>query len=540
MRSQYLAIKKQYPDIILLFRLGDFYETFDDDARIVSSVCDVVLTSRPVGSDERVPLAGVPYHAIDGYIAKLINAGYKVAIAEQIGSEPPKGEKLVPRVVRRVVTPGTLVEPGLLPEKRNNYIAALVLDPASAASPALTGKGEGGLGRAGLAYADISTGEFAATEITDGGDLLRRVAEELGRLSPAEVLYPVKDPRWAGRTGTSEASPWDEGRTTNDVTHHASRITPPEAIPSWLQPYPVTPYIAWRFEETTARQALLDHFSVASLAGFGCEDTPLAVRAAGGLLQYLQEAQKDGLAQITGLRTYSTAEFMTLDEATRRNLELTESIRGGTVQGSLLGVLDATLTPMGGRELRRRLSQPLLDVTELNRRLDALTVWHDDAPARAELRQTLRGLGDLERWTNRCVQGIALPRDLVGIREALARAEGIREQETGVRDQESGGRSQESRVTGHGSRITGHESTPRPLRRHRLPPRRGHRGRATGHAGEFRDHPAGLLRRARRHPPGDAGRQKLDRQSGSRWSGRAPASSRSRWATTRSSATTSK
>ena len=121
MRSQYLAIKKQYPDIIVLFRLGDFYETFDDDARIVSAVCDVVLTSRPVGGDERVPLAGVPYHAIDGYIAKLISAGYKVAIAEQIGNEPPKGEKLVPRVVRRVVTPGTLVEPGLLSEKRNNY-----------------------------------------------------------------------------------------------------------------------------------------------------------------------------------------------------------------------------------------------------------------------------------------------------------------------------------------------------------------------------------------------------------------------------------
>ena len=171
------------------------------------------------------------------------------------------------------------------------------------------------------------------------------------------------------------------------------------------------------------------------------------MRAAGGLLQYLQEAQKDGLAQITGLRTYSTAEFMTLDEATRRNLELTESIRGGTVQGSLLGVLDATLTPMGGREIRRRLSQPLLDVTELNRRLDALTAWHDDAPARTELRQILRGLGDLERWTNRCVQGIALPRDLVGIREALARAE----EGSGIRDQGSGIRSQD----GHGSRGSG-------------------------------------------------------------------------------------
>ena len=160
----------------------------------------------------------------------------------------------------------------------------------------------------------------------------------------------------------------DERRTTSDearTTHHALTHAPSDTIPSWLQPYHVTPYIAWRFEETTARQALLDHFGAASLAGFGCEDKPLAVRAAGGLLQYLQETQKDGLAQITGLRTYSTAEFMTLDEATRRNLELTESIRGGTVQGSLLGVLDATLTPMGGRELRRRLSQPLLDVAAL-------------------------------------------------------------------------------------------------------------------------------------------------------------------------------
>src|SRR5512141_2442074 len=185
MRSQYLALKKQYPDIILLFRLGDFYETFDDDARIVSSVCDVVLTSRPVGNDERVPLAGVPYHAIDTYVAKLISAGYRVAIAEQIGTEPPKGEKIVPRVVRRVVTPGTLVEPGLLPEKRNNYVAALVLGPNAA----------------GLAFADISTGEFATSEIADGSDVPGKVAEELSRIGPAEVLHAAKDPRWAKREG---------------------------------------------------------------------------------------------------------------------------------------------------------------------------------------------------------------------------------------------------------------------------------------------------------------------------------------------------
>ena len=405
MRSQYLAIKKQYPDIILLFRLGDFYETFDDDARIVSAVCDVVLTSRPVGSDERVPLAGVPYHAVDGYIAKLINAGYKVAIAEQIGTEPPKGEKLVPRIVRRVVTPGTLVEPGLLSEKRNNYVAAVVFDPAavaSAAPPFRAGPGEGGTGRAGLAYADITTGEFAATEITEGADVLRRVAEELGRLSPAELLHPAKDPRWSGEPGELQSAI----RNLQFAIH-------------------LTPYAAWRFEESTARQALLDHFRAASLAGFGCDDRPLAARAAGGLLQYLQETQRDSLPQIIGLRTYSTAEFMTLDEATRRNLELTESIRGGSAQGSLLGVLDATLTPMGGRLLRRWLSQPLLDLAGLNRRLDAVTAWHGNAPLRAELRQVLRGLGDLERWTNRCVGGSALPRDLVGIREALARVERV-------------------------------------------------------------------------------------------------------------------
>ena len=161
------------------------------------------------------------------------------------------------------------------------------------------------------------------------------------------MLYPVKDPRWARRDDERRRTGEQASRARSRSTYHAARSG---RDPSALHAYHVTPYIAWRFEETTARQALLDHFGAASLAGFGCEDKPLAVRAAGGLLQYLQEAQKDGLAQITGLRTYSTAEFMTLDEATRRNLELTESIRGGTVQGSLLGVLDATLTPMGGRD----------------------------------------------------------------------------------------------------------------------------------------------------------------------------------------------
>lgn len=394
MRSQYLAMKKQYPDIILLFRLGDFYETFDDDARIVSSVCDVVLTSRPVGANERVPLAGVPYHAVDTYIAKLIAAGYRVAIAEQIGTEPPKGEKIVPRVVRRVVTSGTLLEPDLLPAKRNNFVVALVLWPAAA----------------GLAYADISTGEFSTTELSDGpGDVLRLVAEELGRLAPAEVLFPVKDPRWFGRDQAAGAV--DEGSG---------------GLPALLKPYQVTPYIAWRFDVETARQALVEHFGVSSLAAFGCEDQPLAIAAAGALLQYLQETQQGSLPQLTALRTYSVSDFMTLDGATRRNLELTGSIRGGSAEGSLLDVLDLTHTPMGGRLLRRWLGQPLLNIDALQERLDAVDAWKNAGTLRIEVRRTLHGVGDLERWTNRCVQGIAQPRDLVGIRSALGHVAEVR------------------------------------------------------------------------------------------------------------------
>ena len=375
MRRQYLALKKQYPDVILFFRLGDFYESFDEDARTVAEVCDIVLTSRPVGKNQRVPLAGVPYHAVDGYIAKLIRAGYKVAIAEQMGSAPVRG--LVPRDVRRVVTPGTLVEPGLLEERSNNYLVALVMEDR----------------RAGLAYADITTGEFATTQF-DGDGVRQRVAEELARLQPAEVVAPEECVGVRGYGGDEERIP---------------------------VPYSLSHLDAWRFELETARQALLDHFGVGSLAGYGCEGKPLAVRAAGALVQYLRDTQPDALAQLAGLRTYSTAEFMVLDEATWRNLELVQTIRRGSAKGSLLGVLDVTRTPLGARLLRRWLGQPLLDVERINRRLDAVQSWVNDTPRRVELRDILRGVGDLERWITRVVQRIALPRDLVGIRETLTR-----------------------------------------------------------------------------------------------------------------------
>ncbi|MFC2036733.1 DNA mismatch repair protein MutS [Chloroflexota bacterium] len=371
MRRQYLRIKKQYPDTIVFFRLGDFYETFDDDARLVAQVCDIVLTSRPVGKNQRVPLAGVPYHSVEGYIATLLQAGHKVAMVEQVGEVPAKG--LVEREVVRVVTPGTVVEPSLLDERRNNYLASLVVE------------GDG----AGLAYADITTGEFAATQIT-GSDVARRILEEIDRLQPAEVV--TSEPEMVARKQHS-------GSPVSSLT--------------------VTGYERWPFELETARQALLDHFEVGSLDGFGMAGLPLAVRAAGGLVHYLGETQRARLEQLSSLHTYSTDQFMMLDVATRRNLELTETLRRGAVQGSLLGVLDATVTSMGGRLLHRWLSQPLLDLDRLNRRLDTVEAFYHDTPARTRLRALLKGVSDLERLTSRAVQGIARPRDLLGIRQSL-------------------------------------------------------------------------------------------------------------------------
>jgi DNA mismatch repair protein MutS len=383
MRRQYLALKSQHPDCILFFRLGDFYETFDDDAKIVARVCDVVLTSRPVGNDQRVPLAGVPYHSVDGYIARLVEAGYKVAIAEQV-SEPGKG--LVEREVLRVVSRGTVTEPGLLDERRNNYLMAISVNTRGTV--------------AGVAYCDITTGELAATQIEGGssGEVERRVGEEISRLQPAELIHVDWQPRESSLHGLIAA----------------------------LNPL-LSTVEAWQAEPDTARETLKRHFRVTSLDGFGLQGRTEAVRAAAALLAYLKEMQPAALTQLTQIQSYSTGEFMTLDESTRRNLELTATIRSGETKGSLLDVLDDTLTPMGGRLLRRWLSQPLLDPDAIRERQDAVQAFFDDTVLRMELRDLLRGLGDLERWTNRVAQGaIALPRDLVGIREVLRKVQDLK------------------------------------------------------------------------------------------------------------------
>jgi len=364
LRHQYLRIKRRFPDAILLFRLGDFYETFDDDARIVSQVCDIVLTSRPVAKDRRVPMAGVPHHAVETYVAKLLAAGYKVALCDQL-SEPGRG--LVERDVVRVITPGTVVEPEMLPAGRNNYIAALLL----------------GSDRAGLAYADVSTGEFATTEIR-GAEAVSEARREISRLQPAEILLP------------------EDGEP---VEFAAAR----------------SHYPNWHWEEETARQALQDYFQVERLEGFGCEGKPLAVRAAGALLQYLQDTQLGLLRQIRALRTYATGQYMTLDPQTRRNLELAANTLTGAAEFSLIWVLDQTRTPMGARLLRRWVNQPLLEIAAIEARLDAVELFVGDTALRAGLRDLLSGMRDIERATTRVLSGIAGPRELLGLQAGLER-----------------------------------------------------------------------------------------------------------------------
>ena len=360
-RQQYLDVKVQHPDAIVFFRLGDFYETFDDDASLVARELDLVLTSRPQGKGQRTPMAGVPYHAAENYIARLIAKGYKVALCEQMSAELING--LMPREVIRVFTAGTVVEPGMLEAGRNNYLAAVVFED----------------GRAGLAYADITTGEFATTQLGGRNELL----EELARLSPVELLVV-------------------EGA---EFTHPAIKT--------------VSPLPAWRFEFSNARQTLLRHFGVSTLDAFGCEQKPLATRAAGAVLHYLQETQRGSVAQMQRLTTYSTQGFMALSEATRRNLELTDALTGAR-EGTLLYVLNKTITPMGARLLRQRLTRPLLRVAPLNERLDQVEALVNDALLRAELRAALKGLPDLERLTNRVLGGRATPRDVGQVAAGLA------------------------------------------------------------------------------------------------------------------------
>ena len=363
-RQQYLEIKRRYPEAIVFFRLGDFYETFDQDAEITSRELDIVLTSRNVAKNNRIPMAGIPYHAVDNYLARLIDKGYHVAICEQIGDQPVNG--LVPRQVVRVVTPGTVMEPGLLQSPINNYLVTFIIEDE----------------KAGIAIVDVTTGEFAVTEIS-GKDISSLVFAELVRLKPAEVVLP------------------------ENIHFHRT-------IPGHITNLP-----RYRFEFNRSKEALLRQFGVSTLDGFGLNNKPTAIRAAGAIVQYLLETQPDALRLLNKISTYSTSEFMVLDAETRRNLELTETIRRSDNKGSLVGILDQTITPMGHRMFYQWITKPLLIIAEIQSRQDAVGAFINHGLLRTELRAALKGLPDLERLTNRLITGSAIPRDLVSIRGFL-------------------------------------------------------------------------------------------------------------------------
>jgi DNA mismatch repair protein MutS len=426
-RQQYLSVKREHPDALLFFRMGDFYEMFDDDAELAARELEITLTKRDWGRGERTAMAGVPHHAAQGYIARLIAKGHRVAVCEQV-SDPALSKGLVEREVVRVVTPGTIVDPAMLAAKRNNYLAAAVLSRDAV----------------GLAYADITTGEFACTQFAAPQPEVALV-QELARVQPAEALIETTAPRRmtlprGGAALSPGPSPKGGGEAEPEAEPEAEQAGDGGTLAERLSgldgrlPTVVTPFDARNFREDVARERLREHFGVASLEAFGCERLPLAIRAAGAVIAYLRETQRDALAQMTALETYSASGFMTLDAHTRRNLELFESGRGGSVHGSLLWVLDATSTPMGGRLLRRWLAEPLLDLGRLRRRQDAVAAGVAESILRARLIPLLSRVGDLERLINRVVQRIAMPRDLVALAQGLAAVDDLATTATSLPD----------------------------------------------------------------------------------------------------------
>ncbi len=419
-RTQYLHIKHQNPDAILFFRMGDFYEMFDDDAEIVARELEIALTRRDFGRGEKSPMAGIPYHAADGYIARLVGKGYRVAICEQT-SDPALSKGLVDREVVRIVTPGTIIDPAMLAAKRNNFLASVLVSRDAI----------------GIAYLDITTGEFAVTQFSSTEPAVA-AQQEIARVGPAEVLVEAN----YGQQGSRKRRWLAAVMSEKQVTKIGSNGNPNAEIPDIeeeeeddIAPLAklldkvaghVTPYDARYFNEDDARHRLLRQFNVASLEGFGCAHLPLAIRAAGAVLAYVQDTQKGLLQQLTQLETYFTNGFMTLDPYTRRNLELFETGRGSSVKGSLLWVLDRTRSPMGGRLLRRWIGQPLLSIEVLQRRQDALGELLDDMILQARLGESLKRTGDVERLANRVRQRIASPRDLVALAHGLRAAAEVR------------------------------------------------------------------------------------------------------------------
>ena len=374
MMRQYLELKEQYPDSLLFFRLGDFYEMFFEDAKTASRELELVLTGRDCGLEERAPMCGVPYHAVDSYINKLITKGYKVAICEQT-EDPALAKGLVSRDVVRVITPGTVIEERMLGGDSNNYIAAVLYSDEAI----------------GLAYADVSTGLFCVMQLM-GRASSADLVDELSRIRPAELLV---SPELMAQPFLS--------RTLS------SNYYLEESTPAF-------------FSLSAAKERLLRHFGVVSLASYGCEHLPQAISAAGALMRYLEDTQKNALSHIHAIKTMQRSSYMVLDAATRLNLELTQPLQAsGSKQGTLLHLLNKTYTGMGARMLRDWIDRPLRSITDIDARLDGVEKLTGNMMALHDLQAQLKGIYDIERLCSRIVYGALNARDCLALRSTLAR-----------------------------------------------------------------------------------------------------------------------
>ena len=358
-RKQYLKIKSDHKDEILLFRMGDFYETFDEDARIISRELEIALTSREMGKGHKVPLAGIPYHALESYLTRLINRGFRVAICEQT-SDPASSKGIVDREVVRIVTPGTVVEDSLLQQRANSFLMSIVM------------RG----GEAGISVVDITTSDFLTTQLKSD-----RIESEITRLSPKEILLGSE---WSDRITPSSNSV----TTLVDISN---------------------------FDPSNSATKIKKFFGVDTLEPFGCDHLPLATQASAAIIEYLEIHQKEALLGMTNLQTYSVDEYMVLDRQTRRNLELFLAGRWDASESSLFSVLDRTSTPMGGRLLQAWIGKPLLNVEEITIRQEAVSWFFYSETRRRSVIELLKNISDLERLSTKVATRRATPRDLIGI-----------------------------------------------------------------------------------------------------------------------------
>ena len=370
MMKIYCETKEQYRDCILFYRLGDFYEMFFDDALTASRELEITLTGKSCGLDERAPMCGIPYHAVEGYLNRLVAKGYKVAICEQV-EDPKTAKGIVKREVVRIVTPGTNLDTQALDETKNNYIMCIVYIAD----------------RYGVAIADISTGDYFVTELPDSS----RLMDEIYKFSPSEII--------CNEAFYMSGMDLDAMRDKLGITIYSLD--------------------SWYFDDAVCKDKLLEHFKVKNFAGLGLADYDCGIISAGALLIYLFETQKNSLSNLTHITPYITGKYMLIDSSTRRNLELCETLREKQKRGSLLWVLDKTRTAMGARTLRKNVEQPLIDKSEINRRLDAVEELKNQAIAREEIREYLSPVYDLERLITKITYGSANPRDLTAFKGSL-------------------------------------------------------------------------------------------------------------------------